>query len=119
MRCSDFTVGDFWGVEKTCPEFDDNKGCSLMFLNSEKAVSLFESISISLEFQKITEKEAVQQPNLKHSSQIPKKTLFWKMFNRFGMLLWIIVFCFFYKGKNNIKMIIKKLIRYEKWRGAK
>lgn len=115
-RCSDFTVGDFWGIEKSCPELDDNKGCSLMFVNSEKAVSLFESISSELEFQEITEKEAVQQPNLKHSSVIPNdKVWFWKLFNKYGMPYWLGIGNIIYKGKNIIKRIIKKLIRYEKW----
>lgn len=43
-RVADFTIGDFWGVEKTFPDMDDNKGVSLIFINSEKGRHMFERI---------------------------------------------------------------------------
>lgn len=40
-RCgSDFTLGDFWGINKINPSFDDNKGCSLLLVNSERGREL-------------------------------------------------------------------------------
>lgn len=33
---SDITIGDFWGIQKHYPEFDDNKGIGLILINSEK-----------------------------------------------------------------------------------
>ncbi len=44
-RVADFTIGDFWGVEKTFPDMDDNKGVSLVFVNSEKGSQMFEEIA--------------------------------------------------------------------------
>ena len=41
---SDFTVGDFWGIEKINPEKDDNMGLSALFINSEKGLYWFNSI---------------------------------------------------------------------------
>lgn len=35
-RVSDITIGDFWGVEKVFPDMDDNKGLSLVLVNSSK-----------------------------------------------------------------------------------
>jgi coenzyme F420-reducing hydrogenase beta subunit len=113
-RCSDFTVGDFWGIEKSCPELDDNKGCSLMFVNNEKALRLFEKFSVVLDFQEISENEAVQQPNLKAPSQIPQKEIFWKLFNNFGMSYWLSVGNIIYRIRNKINSIIKRLIKYDK-----
>ena len=46
-RPSDITLADFWGVESICPEMYDNKGTSLLILNSEKGNSLFDLISNS------------------------------------------------------------------------
>lgn len=41
-RPSDITIGDFWGWEKACPTFNaDDKGCSLVLVNSEKGQELF------------------------------------------------------------------------------
>lgn len=40
---SDITLADFWGIQKVFPELDDDKGTSLLFVNSiagEKALNL-------------------------------------------------------------------------------
>ena len=39
---SDITIADFWGISSVYPEMDDDKGTSLVFLNSEKASSLID-----------------------------------------------------------------------------
>lgn len=41
-RQGDFTLGDFWGIEKEYKEFDDNKGVSLVLLNTARAKEIFE-----------------------------------------------------------------------------
>lgn len=46
-RPSNITLADFWGVEKVCPEMYDNKGTSLLILNSDKGKKLFGLISKS------------------------------------------------------------------------
>jgi coenzyme F420-reducing hydrogenase beta subunit len=47
-RISDFTIGDCWGIDKSVPEFDDNKGVTVLILQSEKAKKLFECIKSDL-----------------------------------------------------------------------
>lgn len=37
---SDITVADFWGIDKTNPAIDDDKGLSLLLVNSEKGNAL-------------------------------------------------------------------------------
>lgn len=41
-RVGDFTLGDFWGCGKIDKSLDDKKGTSLVFLNTDKAIGLFE-----------------------------------------------------------------------------
>ena len=41
---ADFTIGDFWGVEHISPEMDDNKGTSILLINSQKGGNLFSTI---------------------------------------------------------------------------
>lgn len=41
-RCSDITLGDYWKVSKFHPEMDDNKGTSLVILNTVKGRNLFD-----------------------------------------------------------------------------
>ena len=41
---SDFTIADCWGIESVYPDFDDNKGCTSLILQSDKGKTVFESI---------------------------------------------------------------------------
>ncbi len=49
-HASDFTVADFWGVEKVNPQMDDNKGLSAVFVNTKKGKSAFSKISENLAY---------------------------------------------------------------------
>lgn len=40
LRISDFTIADFWGIEKVKPNLDSTKGVSLLTVNSEKGKKL-------------------------------------------------------------------------------
>lgn len=43
-RIADISLGDFWGVEGKYAEFSDDKGTSLILVNSEKGQELLENI---------------------------------------------------------------------------
>ncbi len=45
---SDITVADYWGIDKTAPEIDDDKGLSLLLVNTEKGNSLLADIKNNL-----------------------------------------------------------------------
>ncbi len=44
-RASDITFGDFWGIEKTYPEFYDRNGTSLVVASTEKGENMLNKIS--------------------------------------------------------------------------
>lgn len=41
---SDITIADFWGIQHIHPDFDDDKGCNLVLINSEKGLNLFNKL---------------------------------------------------------------------------
>lgn len=41
---SDITLADFWGVEKFLPESDDNRGMSLIAINSDRGDKIYKNI---------------------------------------------------------------------------
>ncbi len=45
---SDITLGDFWGIDKYRPEFDDDLGVSLVMINTCKGYSCFSTNGLSL-----------------------------------------------------------------------
>ena len=45
-RGADFTLGDFWAIEKYNEEYDDNKGTSFVLVNTSKGESLLNSLDL-------------------------------------------------------------------------
>lgn len=64
-RQGDFTIGDFWNIEKYYPEYYDSLGVSVVFLNNEKADRIWSEV----------------ESGLKLSKEVPTKYALWN--NRF------------------------------------
>ncbi len=45
------TIADYWGVNKHFPLFDDDKGVTLVLINTEKGTELFTACSAELDCQ--------------------------------------------------------------------
>lgn len=58
-RISDFTIADYWGVEVNCPEMYDNKGTSIVFIHTSRAMNVFENKSSELAIKEQTRESAV------------------------------------------------------------
>lgn len=52
-RRGDITLADFWGIEKINPKLDQNKGTSMILINSQKGEELFDNIKEGLDFEEI------------------------------------------------------------------
>lgn len=119
-RSGDFSIGDFWGIEKTHPEFDDNKGVSLLFVNTIKANQIFHAIQGTV-ISKESSLEKCMQPVLRHPSKLAvNRADFWKDYWKKGLLHSILMYT--YKGDqvwyirlerkwNSIKKKILKTVR--------
>lgn len=59
-RQSDITLADFWGIQNMLPEMDDDKGTSLIFVNSKTGQHVFNSISGDMKFKEVNINEAVK-----------------------------------------------------------
>ena len=116
-RVADFTVGDYWGVEKHFPEFFDNAGVSLVFVNTPRAKGIFEDIKGECDIIE-TSIEKCMQKNLREPTDIPKdRQAFWKCYKKYGFetaLRRFTNYGFFYRFKRNsirnIKHVVKKMI---------
>ena len=76
---SDVTMADFWGIGKINPQMDDDKGTSLVLLNTSKGENFIEGIAVNLW-------EAPYEDALKHNRAIehsaiehPKRTSFFTL----------------------------------------
>lgn len=83
-RVSDITISDYWGIERNFSDFDDNKGVSLIIINTEKGKKYFENIKDEIEYIE-TSIEYCLQPQLTKPVQKPKKTSkFWEDYHNKG-----------------------------------
>ena len=74
-RPSDITIADFWGWEKTDPNINaDDKGVSLVLVNTEKGRELFEAVKDRMTVIP-AQLEDCLQPNLQHPSVIHPKRM--------------------------------------------
>ncbi len=108
-RAGDLTIGDYWGIEKAHPEFEDENGVSLVLVNSIKGTGVFEEISSLLDILPSDHQKCLQENLQKPTVPNPRKEEFWKAYNRLG-------YCyvgrkygggrFYSKVKRNIKSLI-------------
>lgn len=112
-RPSDITIADFWGWQKTDINFNaDDKGCSLVFCNTEKGKEWFKEIQS--EINRIPANIAnCMQPNLVSASEIsPLRNKFEKDYIQHGIKYVTNKYTktpLLQRGKQKIKRIIKKI----------
>lgn len=77
---SDFTIGDFWGLDRVekGKEFGDNKGISLVLVNTNKGAELFNLIKNEVEYIPANEADCLQGALVKpYSYDVENRTKFW------------------------------------------
>lgn len=83
-RPGDLSIGDFWGIEKSYPEFVSENGVSLLLVNSGKGKAVWNSIDSEFDFIE-SNQTACLQPCLCHSQpEADNRAEFWKSLNDVG-----------------------------------
>lgn len=57
---ADISLGDLWGIEKLAPELNDDKGTSLVLLNTEKGEKYWKKVQDKTVYKKVIYKKAVE-----------------------------------------------------------
>lgn len=110
MHPGDITIADYWGIEKAAPEFDDDKGVSLVLINNDVGKKYFEAVKETVRW-KATKIEDSMQPPLKAPFPKPKeRTEFWTDFNSKGFT-YILKKYAGYGYLNKVKRFIGKIKR--------
>lgn len=78
-RYTDFTIADYWGIERNVPAFDDNQGTSLVLARTPKAKQIMEKLT---DIQKVkTTLTSSMQPQLLEPCKIGEQSeKFWKAY---------------------------------------
>jgi coenzyme F420-reducing hydrogenase beta subunit len=82
-RQSDITLADFWGIQNILPEMDDNKGTSLIFVNSTTGRVMLEQIKDKILCEEVDINEAVKYNSaaIKSVKYNPKRKHFFNEIN--------------------------------------
>lgn len=56
-RCSDLTIGDFWTVDEYLDNFNDNKGTSLVYVNTIKGKNMINQIRNDFYIRRVNERK--------------------------------------------------------------
>lgn len=73
----DITIGDYWGIDKAAPGFNDNKGVSLVIINTEKGKDAFEAVKENCTFQETKIEDSIQSPFVKPIGRPQNRASFW------------------------------------------
>jgi len=83
-RPSDITIADFWDIDKSIPDFDDDNGVSLVLVNTEKGKCLFKAIEKNIIKRKSNIQDCIQ-PNLEQPTKPSlKREEFWNEYQKNG-----------------------------------
>ncbi len=59
LRASDFTLADFWKVHEIAPDMDDDKGTSLILVNSHTGHEIFDRLKTQMKYRQVDTEDAV------------------------------------------------------------
>ena len=109
-RQSDITIADFWNIEKTLADFDDNRGVSLVLINTTKGEEIFEQIHKNILYIPSNLKDCMQPNLLKPTEVSNNREKFWNDYYEKGYY-YIIKKYFNYGFGGQLKVSIKRIIK--------
>ena len=102
----DITIGDYWGIEKAAPGFDDGKGVSLVIINTEKGRQMFNAVKDSCEYTETKIEDSMQAPLSRPIGKPENRNEFWTDYKKYDFSRIIKKY-----GTKNRKQIIKYYLR--------
>lgn len=84
---SDITLGDYWGIENSHPEIDDDKGVSLLIMNTNKGKMMFEEINERIEIIESSMQQACAKNKsiLKPVDKPEQREIFFEQLDKLGI----------------------------------
>lgn len=97
---SDLTIADFWGIDTLMPDFDDDKGVSLVLVNTEKGQQIFNKLSMEVHLSALSDVMPLNGGFKEYTVPHPGRSEF---FQRFA-------------AGETVDSIVEELLRVPLWR---
>ena len=111
-RVGDITIADCWGIERNLSAFDDNRGTSLLIINSKKGEELLHFAEKEMLIKEINIKDYLQPNMIAPSNKPNQRDKFWKEYNSKGFKFVLRKY-----SKDSWKVLIKRCMGLYKNRG--
>lgn len=117
-RISDITLADFWGIQNVLPNMDDDKGTSLIFVNTDKGNKIFNKIKKNIEYSEVDINEAIKYNSaaIKSVEKNPNREKFFNDLDNLEFDKLIKKYCkpkFSVRLKRKVVFILKKIKIYD------
>lgn len=76
----DITIADYWGIEMASPGFNDDKGVSLVLINNDKGIDLFDKVKNNLIYKSTRIEDSLQPPLVAPFPRPDNRDQFWQDF---------------------------------------
>lgn len=114
LKLADISLADFWGIREVVPNFDDDKGVSLVIVRTEKGHEIFDKVSKRIEYIEVEYEDGVKKnPAEYKSTKKPElRDTFFADMNRMNYKMLVAKYIPFKKKvKNYTKFICRKCLR--------
>lgn len=85
-RMADITLADFWGIELCMKDFDDNKGTSLVIVNTEKGARFFDAVRGQMRLRPSNLEDAFRDNHKRPAKKNLRRDSFWNDYWEHGYL---------------------------------
>lgn len=79
---SDLTIGDFWGIDRLMPDFDDDKGVGLVLVNTDKGKALLDTLDMEIRRSTVEVAKAWNGGFKEQVARHPNRKKFFHSYNR-------------------------------------
>lgn len=105
---SDITIADYWGINVLHPEMDDDKGTSMVFINTENGRKYYDVEQTK--YLKTSYEETFKYNNVVTSSKRhPNRDKFFSKIDDCNSIIWLLDH-YTYTKSDKIKMLIKRVM---------
>lgn len=106
----DFTIADFWGINRVAPEYADDRGISMVICNSDLSQEIFSSLQHLMFYKKVVEKEVLQPCLVGNFNECKSRHSFFEDLRKFPLDRMIAKYGFKHRKYRLIKQELKRIV---------
>lgn len=108
---SDMTIADFWGINQSAPEFDDDKGVGLVLLNTEKGEGYFSRLPMDMMPSNLEKAHYYNGGFNEHTKAHPKRDQFFFLIENGKSIKAAVDICLRLPFKQRVVRLVKRIVK--------